>query len=113
MRYIVSDIHGCYDEYMALLQKINFSEEDELYVLGDVVDRGPEPIKVLQDMMNRPNVIHILGNHDFIMYIIMKKLTVEVVEENWETHLSTEDLLAYYDWLQDGGEVTTQQFAKT
>lgn len=49
MRYIISDIHGCYDQYRALLKKIHFSDTDELYVLGDVVDRGPEPIKVLQD----------------------------------------------------------------
>ena len=64
MRYIVSDIHGCYEQYLALLEKIHFFEADELYVLGDVVDRGPEPIKVLQDMMKRPNVIFILGNHE-------------------------------------------------
>ena len=46
MRYIISDIHGCYNEYMELLQKINFSDTDELYVLGDAIDRGPEPIRV-------------------------------------------------------------------
>lgn len=40
MRYLVSDIHGCFDQYQALLEKIRFSDEDELYVLGDVVDRG-------------------------------------------------------------------------
>lgn len=83
MKYIVSDIHGCYGQYLALLDKIHFSGEDELYVLGDVVDRGPEPIKTLQDMMRRPNVVFILGNHDFIMYSLMKTLAVEITEENW------------------------------
>lgn len=67
MKYIVSDIHGCFDQYQKLLEKINFSSEDKLYVLGDAVDRGPEPIRLLQDMMKRPNIIFILGNHDFIM----------------------------------------------
>ena len=110
MRYIVSDIHGCYDEYKALLQKINFSDEDELYVLGDVVDRGPEPINILLDMMNRQNVIFIMGNHEFIMYTIMKKLTVEITEENCEEYLSAEDILNYNLWLQDGGEITATQF---
>ena len=51
MRYIIADIHGCYNEYINLLKKINFSDNDILYILGDVVDRGPEPIKILQDMM--------------------------------------------------------------
>ena len=45
MRYLISDIHGCYDQYRQLLQKINFSSQDELYVLGDAVDRGSDPIK--------------------------------------------------------------------
>ena len=112
MRYIVGDIHGCYQQYQMLLEKIQFSEKDELYVLGDVVDRGPEPIKVLQDMMKRTNVIFILGNHDFIMYTLMKKLSVEITEENYDKHLTTELLLDYNLWLQDGGRVTAEQFSK-
>lgn len=51
MIYIISDIHGCYDEYLELLKKIQFNDEDELFVLGDVVDRGPQPVKVLKDML--------------------------------------------------------------
>lgn len=112
MRYIVSDIHGCYDQYRMLLEKIHFSEEDELYVLGDAVDRGPEPIKVLQDMMKRSNVIFILGNHDFIMYSLMKKLSVEITEDNYDKYLTPEILLDYNLWLQDGGLVTAKQFGK-
>ena len=112
MRYIVGDIHGCYQQYQMLLEKIQFSEKDELYVLGDVVDRGPEPIKVLQDMMKRTNVIFILGNHDFIMYTLMRKLSVEITEENYDKHLTTELLLDYNLWLQDGGRVTAEQFSK-
>ena len=76
-----------------------------MYVLGDAVDRGPEPIKVLQDMMKRSNVIFILGNHDFIMYTLMKKLSVEVTEENYDNHLTSELLLDYNLWLQDGGRI--------
>ena len=112
MRYVVSDIHGCYNQYIQLLDKIKFTDEDELFVLGDAVDRGPEPIKVLQDMMNRPNVTFILGNHDFIMYATMKKLAVEITAENVETHLDPEDILGYSLWLQDGGNTTAEQFRK-
>lgn len=112
MRYIVADIHGCYHQYQMLLEKIQFSEKDKLYVLGDVVDRGPEPIKVLQDMMKRRNVIFILGNHDFIMYTFMKKMSVEITEDNYDKHLTTDLLLDYNLWLQDGGRVTVEQFNK-
>jgi len=99
MRYIVADIHGCCDQYRMLLEKIQFSEKDKLYVLGDAVDRGPEPIKVLQDMMRRSNVIFILGNHDFIMYTLMKKLSVEITEENYDSHLTKDILLDYTLWI--------------
>lgn len=112
MRYIVSDIHGCFDQYRALLEKIHFSDEDELYVLGDVVDRGPEPIKVLQDMMERPNVIFILGNHDFAMYSLMKTLAVEITGENYDKQLTAEIMRDYNLWLEDEGRVTAEQFRK-
>lgn len=112
MRYIISDIHGCYHEYMELPQKINFSDADKLYVLGDAIDRGPHPIKVLQDIMKRSNVTYILGNHDFVMYTIMKKLVIEITEENYESHLTQEDILDYNMWLQDGGQITAEQFSK-
>lgn len=110
MRYIISDIHGCYEEYREMLQKIRFSARDELYVLGDVVDRGPEPIKVLQDMMGRSNVSFIFGNHDYMMLRVLRKLAVEVTEDNWKEHLSSEDLLGYMYWIKDGGGVTSRQF---
>lgn len=57
MNYVISDIHGEYKKFIALLEKINFSEKDTLYVLGDVVDRSAEPIKVLQYMMIRQNIV--------------------------------------------------------
>ena len=56
MNYVISDIHGCYKEYQKLLEKIYFSDTDVLYLMGDMVDRGPEPVKVLQDVMLRSNV---------------------------------------------------------
>ena len=112
MRYIISDIHGCYEEYRKLLEKIDFSEEDTLYVLGDAMDRGPEPIRVIKDLMMRLNVIYIIGNHDLILLRVMKKLAVEVTEENYRNHLSGDDLMLYSMWTQaDGGEVTARQFA--
>lgn len=110
MRYLISDIHGCYEEYVELLEKIRFSREDELYVLGDAMDRGPEPIRVIRDLMMRENVIYIVGNHDHMMLTTLRKLAVEITEENCESHLSSEDLLNYHYWIQDGGRVTAEQF---
>lgn len=112
MIYVISDIHGCYDKYIQLLEKIQFSEEDELYVLGDVVDRGPEPVKVLQDMMCRANVYPILGNHEYMALTVLKKMSVEVTEANYATHLSAEDIQSMLHWQSDGGQTTIDAFRK-
>ncbi len=110
MRYILSDIHGCYEEFRELLEKIHFSETDDLYILGDAMDRGPQPMNVIQDLLARPNVTYIVGNHDYMMLRALKKLAVEITEENCENHLSSKDLMNYYYWIQDGGRITADQF---
>ena len=40
MIYVMSDLHGCYQEYLKALKAIDFQDDDQLFVLGDVVDRG-------------------------------------------------------------------------
>ena len=64
--YVMSDVHGLKDRYDAMMEKL-IKEEDTLYVLGDVVDRGPDGIAILQDLMRRPNVYMLLGNHEYMM----------------------------------------------
>ena len=55
-----------YDKYIKMLDLIELSGDDELYILGDVVDRGDKPVEVLLDMMKRPNVYPIIGNHELM-----------------------------------------------
>ena len=64
MKYVVSDLHGRYDKYSAMLSKINFNDEDELYILGDICDRGPSSAQIYLDIMKRENVHCIMGNHE-------------------------------------------------
>ena len=64
MHYAISDVHGCYDLLLALLEKISFSDEDVLYFLGDAADRGDRGIQVIRELMARPNVVCLLGNHE-------------------------------------------------
>lgn len=109
--HVISDIHGCYEEFIELLDKIGFSLDDELFVLGDAIDRGPEPIKVIQDLMQRENVYYILGNHDAMFLEVLRRLMVDLNEENANA-LTSEDFLAYYDYIQNGGDETLQQFRR-
>ncbi|WP_418746108.1 metallophosphoesterase [Frisingicoccus sp.] len=112
MYYVMSDIHGCYREYRKALKMIHFGEEDTLYVLGDVVDRGPEPIRVLQDMMLRRNVFPIIGNHEYMALMVLKKFAAEITEANTENYLSADDITSYMNWSLNGGQTTVEEFRK-
>lgn len=65
--YVMSDIHGEADRFHAMLEKIQFTADDTLYILGDVIDRGPEGISLLLEIMEMPNVVMLLGNHEYMM----------------------------------------------
>ena len=73
MHWAVSDVHGCYEQYRKLLEKIHFSPSDTLYFLGDAVDRGPEPMKVVLDLASRDNVVPLLGNHDWLAWQVLRR----------------------------------------
>ena len=64
MIYCMSDIHGEADRFHAMLQLINFSAEDTLYIIGDVIDRHPGGVDILQEIIATPNMIMLLGNHE-------------------------------------------------
>lgn len=65
MTYVCADIHGCIDRYLILLEKIGFNDGDILFILGDVLDReGNGGIDILLDIMDKPNIKLILGNHE-------------------------------------------------
>lgn len=82
--YVISDIHGEYDMFLRLLEKIKFFERDTLYVLGDVLDRGLHPIKVLLEMMKYPNILPVVGNHEVMGISGLRFLMKEITEENIE-----------------------------
>lgn len=63
--YVISDIHGQYDMFMELIDKIDLKQTDTLYVLGDILDRGPHPIKVLKKLMEMPNAICLETGEEF------------------------------------------------
>ena len=107
MRYIISDIHGCKNEYLRLLDQIHFSDEDHLYVLGDAVDRGIDPIGVLKDMMKHKNLTFILGNHEYFFLYMIKLLGLDMM--NFQDESDKEDFRL---WIKDGGLSTLEGFLK-
>lgn len=94
MHYVMSDIHGHYDMYLKMLRKIDFSEKDHMYIIGDAVDRGPESIPLLLDIMDRKNITFMIGNHEHMMYMAVAK----------------KDPDQMYSWMMNRGDTTLEQF---
>src|SRR5664279_4538791 len=61
---IIGDIHGCFAELQALLDKAGLGEEDAVIGIGDIVDRGPETPQVVDYFRKTPNTMAIMGNHE-------------------------------------------------
>ena len=66
-RFVMADIHGCYDSMMKMLKKIDFTKNDTLYVIGDMIDRGPDSVKVVEYVRKHKNIIPIMGNHEWML----------------------------------------------
>ena len=64
LTYVMSDIHGMSDLLKKMLDRIQPDAEDMIYILGDMIDRGPDPAGVLDLAIACPNVIPLKGNHE-------------------------------------------------
>lgn len=62
--FIIGDIHGCYDELIALIAQAGISDADRLIALGDIVDRGNQSKEIYEYLKNRPNSVVLMGNHE-------------------------------------------------
>lgn len=101
--YVMSDIHGQYEAYQDVLAQISFetfSKRDKLYILGDVIDRGGDSMKILHHIMANPDKITLLmGNHELMM---VESLPTAKINNLFH---ETAQL-----WLNNGGGTTCAKF---
>ncbi len=107
MTYVVSDLHGHLEEFRALLQTIRFNNDrDTLYVLGDLVDIGPDPMGLVCDLSVRPNVYPVAGEKDFRAVKMLtgyEKMQSAMARGEAPDPDFAAELTA---WIKDGGEPT-------
>lgn len=111
MIYVVADIHGCREAFHKLLESIHFSDEDELYVLGDMIDRGEDSIGLLLDLMGYSNIYPLMGNHEYMALNVLDRLDSEISDELLD-NLTERDLIAYNFWMENGGDSTLKQYLR-
>ena len=101
MTYVLSDIHGNLRLYREIMEQINLQPEDTIYVLGDVIDRHPDGITILEELMAMPNAKLLLGNHEDMM---LSALTMRVDPDDYWSVQMRRDALTL--WYHNGGRVT-------
>ena len=83
MDYCISDIHGYYDLFCRLLDKIKFGGGDKLYVLGDMIDKGPDSVRLAKLLFSMPNVCCIAGNHEYDFLKYYRALMKQTEDYDW------------------------------
>lgn len=105
MIYVTSDWHGYpLEKIKAMLSKVEFTDSDFLFILGDVIDRGEDGIKILKWLMSQPNMELILGNHEAMM-LSCEFLFDEITEESIR-NITGSKLDLYRTWKQNGARPT-------
>jgi len=101
--YAIGDLQGCYDEFIALLERINFDPaHDQLWLTGDLVNRGPKSLQVLEYVRNLGDAaIVVLGNHD--LHLLACACVDEYSpgsKDTFDDVLAAPDVTGLCDWLR-------------
>lgn len=110
MTFVIGDIHGCFDKYEEMLSRMNPTDKDAVFVLGDVIGIGDEGIRVLQDMMYRTNIFPVLGEHEYMAKKVFPALTPFHSLDEAEKELTGEAAENLTKWLGMKAEKTVEAF---
>ena len=99
--YAIGDIQGRYQEFRLLLDKINFSpENDRLILLGDLVNRGPDSLSVVRYAMAHESCVDIvLGNHDLYLLAVLEGVAEPRERDTFSGVLSASNRTEIKQWL--------------
>lgn len=59
----IGDIHGCHQEFGELLERVELAKDDQLILIGDLVNRGPDSLKVIE-LARQNRALSLVGNHE-------------------------------------------------
>ena len=90
--YVFSDVHGHRATLERVLMRVSPSDEDRIICLGDMIDRGPDPVGVLRLVRSLPGAVALMGNHEELMLSCIE---------------NRDDALAAMNWGINGGAVTS------
>lgn len=104
------DLHGCFDEFITLLQKIDYNmENDELYLTWDLINKWPKSLEILDFLLENPQIKAVKWNHEiyFLEFIDNKRKAQSCIlnlsKLAWKKHIDYIRNLPSYiesqDWI--------------
>ena len=90
----IGDIHGCHQEFAELLERLALTKDDQLILLGDLINRGPDSLKVI-DLAREHHALSLLGNHEARLLNYRKTKDTAFLKE---TDFQTFEKLRPEDW---------------
>ena len=124
--YAISDVHGLWTKFSNFLETLH--DDDVVYVLGDVIDRGPDGIKILTYIMEHPKQFKMLiGNHEHMMLNYLEETKdvdlekasmwqlkqIRILYDRWVLRNGGETTLTAYEALDDSKQEEIYQFIKS
>ncbi|MDZ7662011.1 symmetrical bis(5'-nucleosyl)-tetraphosphatase [Thiohalophilus sp.] len=99
--YAIGDLQGCHDEFRTLLDKLRFDpERDQLWLVGDLVNRGPKSLECLRYVKSiGPAVTAVLGNHDLHLLALAEGVG-STNDASMQAILNAADAAELLDWLR-------------
>jgi bis(5'-nucleosyl)-tetraphosphatase (symmetrical) len=100
--YCIGDLQGCHAPFQRLLDKIDFSpSRDTLYILGDLVNRGPGSLQVLRSLSALGDAAQcLLGNHDLHLLAVWQGVRKPGRSDTVQDILEAKDSQTLLDWLR-------------
>ena len=106
--YVTADIHGEHEKFKRLLERIDLKDEDTLYILGDIFDRGPHPLITMVQVLDMPNVHCLIGNHELMALECMEFLLQEITDDSLLT-LDDKIFGNLMTWYHNGAGTTIKE----
>lgn len=101
--YAIGDIQGCFLSFQKLLEQISYNpSHDQLWLVGDLVNRGPRSLEMLRwCLQNQKNIHVVLGNHDIHLLCRAAHVSPEKPLDTLDEVLQAPDLYEICEWLRN------------
>ena len=105
MVWVVGDIHGYFETFEALIEKLELSENDHLLCVGDLIDRGPRSQDVLDLVRGHPRIHSARGNHEETMRISLSPRHNGKMMKSWLKYGGIQTLESFSEDPEEAKEI--------